>query len=407
MSRGQSILLAVLTLAGCLASPAAPIQPPHDPVFANGALGAFRATDIADLAGGAEPGLQLAPDGTLFAIAWTRLFSDAGGAWRELDTPFDHNGDSDLAIGGDGTMHVVGMRLGSQGAPFLPYWRSRDAGATWDLVSDLHPDGPIDRPWIAVGPDGRLVVAWNDFEAKRTTIVSSRDGGQTWGDPFHIDSAWYPLLSRPVFRGEETFLALHNGGPIIIARQASPGGPWGAWVGVQASVESFFAPLAIDGAGTLHLVSIEEVDGAQQVRHRQSPDGVAWSAPTTVSDGLEAVMPWPVPLRTGVAVAFYQASASVDDRPLPLQLAMPEEAVVEWHAVVAVPEAGGWRKVPTTTGPVHVGPMCTRSSECSDNARPFYDAFEAIPLGGGGIAVVHVVHGEQRGGVHGLVVARS
>lgn len=396
--------VAVLLVAGCTAPTAS--QQPTDAArwFGRGDIASFAATDLADLANGAEPGIQAAPDGRLWVLAWTGLFTRLNGPWTQVATPFDHGGDSDFAVGGDGSLYVLGMQLSGQGAPYLPYWRSTDLGKTWTLVADLHPEGPIDRPWIAAAPDGRLVAVWNDFEDKRAAIATSADGGDNWSVETYIDDAWYPYVTRPVFRGSETFVAMF-GTATVVAHQRSPGTTWRALPGPDAAFAPFFTPLAVDGAGRLHHVAIEQDGEVLRAVHRSSQDGSTWSNPAVVSTGPQAVMPWPIALHDGVAVAFYHATQAVDDRPLPLQLLMPQPDGLAWHAVVAFPEGSSWRLVNTTVEPIHRGPMCTRFSQCSEGAAPFFDAFEAVATPEGDVAVVHVVHGDQRGGAHGLVVA--
>lgn len=415
MRPALALALALVAASGCLDAGDGQAPVPLGTNLAADDLTGFRVVDVADLPGGTEPGLRVAPDGTLYAIAWTRLFAshDGGATWQERQTPFRHNGDSDLAVDGAGRLHVVGMSLGKQGAPWMPHWTSDDRGATWTLASDLHPEGAIDRPWIAVAPDGRLVAAWNDFKQQRASIVASDDGGATWSRPFHVDEHWNQLLSRPVFRRAETFVPMHNAesGAAVVAHQDEPGGPWEVLPGPSVPFAAYLAPMAVDGEGILHWVAVVGQEG-RQVHLWRSGNGKDWVDGRAVSGGVEAVMPWPVPLDLGVAVAFYEATPAPGDGPLPVPAPLPVPLApanesLAWHAVVAMPVGNGWRAVRTTADPVHVGPLCSRPEGCPGGAAPFFDLFEAIALPTAEIAVAHVVHGDQRGGQHGLVVAVS
>lgn len=406
----HAVPLLLLLMAGCIDGGADASR--HQTYLADPDRDVLQAVDVAAFDGGAEPGIQAAPDGTLYAIAWKRMFTDDGRAtWRELVTPFRQDGDSDLAIDRAGGLHVVAMGLTSEvsrGTPALGYWRSLDRGATWQLVHDLHPTGAIDRPWIAVAPDGRLVVTWNDFQAKRQGLRESRDGGTSWSEPEYARADWMPLVSRAVFHEEATWISMHNGPQVHLWHQASPQAPWQVLRGPPISPGNVFILPAVDGAGVLHLVGMQVQGGQRHVVHWTSRDGNTWGAPEVISTGLSGVLPWPVPLANGIAVAFYHATPQPDERLLPLQLLQPQDAPWQWHAVVAFPRDGAWQLVNTTTTAMHVGPMCLRFDPCAENAGPFFDYFEATALPDGRLAVAHIEHADQRGGSqHGLVVATT
>lgn len=61
--------------------------------------------------------------------------------------------------------------------------RSADHGATWSINRADDPGGPGRGIGAspAVGPNGELYVAWNDFSANTIAFNRSFDGGATWG----------------------------------------------------------------------------------------------------------------------------------------------------------------------------------------------------------------------------------
>lgn len=87
---------------------------------------------------------------------------------------------------------------------------SRDGGATWSISTPHEiPDGGVptpdtpDRfhPWIGVGPDGTVYVAYYDTgeDGDRTTVdfywTKSEDGGETWDPPQDLTSVTSPNIA--------------------------------------------------------------------------------------------------------------------------------------------------------------------------------------------------------------------
>lgn len=92
-----------------------------------------------------------------------------------------HQGPS-LAVAADGTYHATWFTLG-RARQGLFYARSNDAGAHWSEPLPLGPAGQmLSRPFVlATGSTVRL--AWKAFDGEKTSVMlmSSRDGGATWG----------------------------------------------------------------------------------------------------------------------------------------------------------------------------------------------------------------------------------
>ncbi len=63
---------------------------------------------------------------------------------------------------------------------------SDDAGATWRWTT-LSRQEYVDRPWVAVSPDGAAHVIWND--ASGIYYSSSKDRGRKWSEPKRIAEA--------------------------------------------------------------------------------------------------------------------------------------------------------------------------------------------------------------------------
>ena len=83
---------------------------------------------------------------------------------------------------------------------------SRDAGATFSVTRADDPQGPGHSIGAspAVGPDGALYVAWNDYSSNTIAFNRSTDGGQTWAIQSVIASKALPFdiaIPAESFRG--------------------------------------------------------------------------------------------------------------------------------------------------------------------------------------------------------------
>jgi hypothetical protein len=147
------------------------------------------------------------------AAAWpVRVYAseDAGRSWRAAATPIPAaragqaiHADPLVAFGPGGVLYVSGLVsglgvLGLETGPDVYVARSDDLGRTWTEPALLTSDGDNDRQWMAVGPDGTVVLAWQTINGEVTMQGAwSRDGGATW-TPAAADVPGCNLVSRPL-----------------------------------------------------------------------------------------------------------------------------------------------------------------------------------------------------------------
>jgi hypothetical protein len=165
---------------------------------------------------------------------------------------------------------------------------SRDHGATFSITRVDDPNGPGRSIGAspAVGPNGEVYVAWNDYIANAIVFNRSFDGGQTWGGPTTISAKTLSFdirIPAESFRGALVYPSLD------VDRSSGPnrGRIYCSWMDLtSANVTDIFLSYS-DNAG------------------------VTWSAPSPVTDQLPTAVDrfnhWMSvdPVTGGVNVAFY------------------------------------------------------------------------------------------------------
>jgi hypothetical protein len=461
MRLGLAALCVASLLAGCLgASPSSPkagdTPPPTLPPV--GAFGFDAPVDLGTVQQGAEPGVAVAPDGTIYVTTPVALWrSDDGGATyqalgesvctglptcsNEGNPGLAGNGDAAIAVSPNGTVHWLGLAANS-----VPFQSSHDRGATWTPAQELHgaPNNFTDREWITVGRDGRLLASWNSADAldcaveeptcvpsvdqtvdiarphddRYALLRTSDDGGATWGGKVRIAPGY---VGGPVAadQGSDRMLvAFTLGGGLWASRSVDGGSTWQLSLVTLLGHEPYgMLVAAFDDAGTAYLawsadpsVPTDRLDyltthnlGIPSIHLATSHDGGAtWSKPRAVSpQGVPAVMPWLVAGAPGrVGLAWYQGD-----------LPVPGERVPDvWRVNVAVGSGADGDApsftVATVGGPNHLGPICTQGLFCTSD-RSLLDFFQLAIRPDGGLVVAYAADADAHGVATRVMAARS
>jgi hypothetical protein len=261
---------------------------------------------LAGAAGGTEPRVAVAPDGTLYAVSGEDTISsaptvpltvyashDSGVTWAATKgAPSTLNPTADVDIVTTRTGRLVVAELDSGGLNIVVSY-SDDGGATWTLSTGADRLVDQDRPWLAVGPDDpgthqpRVYLLFHQLFSGNVTqnmyVETSTDGGASFGAPIP--------LTVP---GSDAFLDLQCGastGPADIAVNQTTGrlyafwgtrhGPLGGcantppqpttivaqdrlWAATSAdgSLGSWTDSLAVDDAAAGQLVGMQLAPGA-------------------------------------------------------------------------------------------------------------------------------------------------
>jgi hypothetical protein len=331
--RAAGLLIVLAVAVGSLAPPAS-ASSSGAPVFAPPVL-------VQAASGFTEPRIVTAPDGTLVAIVNAGPYTKAhlalhrpGRGWTS-SSPFPGQqidvGDVDVAVTGGGRVVVTELDAAGFGAP-VAY--TDNLGASWTpsvAASALD----VDRPWLVSGPGHRVYLLFHNLitglVSQNMFIETSNDDGRTFGPPVPITKpgtqAFLDLQCADA-SGPSSIVVDQRTGRLYVSwatRTSSVGGGCGAsvrpgpvqiglvaatriWVATSADASSGswtsrlavddsptgqivamqLAPLALDSAGTLYLVSQESpnaypnYEGAA-LQYRWSSDGSrSWSPARTI-----------------------------------------------------------------------------------------------------------------------------
>jgi len=197
---------------------------------------------------------------------------------------------------------------------------SSDHGATFSVTRADDPSGPGRSIGAspAVGPNGELYVAWNDYSANAIVFNSSLDAGRSWGQPVTISRKTLPFdirIPAESFRGALVYPSLgvdQSGGPhrgriycswmdltaanvtdIFISYSDNNGGTWSAPAPVTdqllTAVDRFNHWMSVDPVtGDVNVAFYDTRNDTTGFRYqtdyylaRSQDGGASWSSPDT------------------------------------------------------------------------------------------------------------------------------
>lgn len=352
--------------------------------------------------GGSEPGIKVAPDGTLYIFAATSLVigqvppsvsavyrSDNGGTnW--VTTPIGlrqaaiGGGDIDLAVAPDnGTISTTDLWLGSASVA-----TSSDKGNSW-LASPVNGLFVEDRQWVAAVGGGRVYHVVHQIPAG-DIVSTSINSGLVY--PVHSLGA-SPLDQTGCICAPGNITA-ENGGllgdriafvfptttsGVGLSRSTNGGLTWTVTypgISVNAGALTGFPSIAGDGAG--HLAIVWQPAGNGGFYLVTSNDfGNTWSAPQLVEGTGTSVYPW-VAYRNGkIAISYYHTTvaAGVSD---------DVGSGATWQISYKDSSDGFASRVDIED--VKSGPICTQGTNCSAD-REVGD-FQEVAIDGAGKSVI-------------------
>jgi len=358
-----------------------------------------------------EPGIDVAPDGTIYVNAPAGLLSnlpgspsfvfrsdDGGATWTPTPAGSRANlpggGDSDLSIDpATGTLYMTDLWLGSATVS-----RSTDRAASW-LANPLQGVVVQDRQWVASAGGGNVYHATHQIPLG---LVVSKSAAP-------VDGLVYPVSTVAATPVDQTGCVcpsgnliaeagtgtLGSGDPVGLIYATSTGGinfarsTNGAlsFTNVAVSPASSadttpaFPVVASAGNGSLHAVWLEVFGTASsRIGYARSADwGASWTKPVILVSGGASVYPWVAAGGSKVSVTLYHTAA-----------AGTPDTVAEgsqWFETYLESTDGGATFGPLAvidSVPVKSGPICTQGIGCSAD-RELLD-FQSVTLDGAGRA---------------------
>jgi hypothetical protein len=360
-----------------------------------------------------EPGIDAAPDGTLyvnappgigsqlpFSPSYVWRSSDNGGTWTQtpmsLRADAPGGGDSDVSVAPDGTLSWTDLWLGS-----ATVGKSVDRSQSWTAQAAVG-EFVQDRQWVA-GVGGGVVYHVTHQIPSGITVARSVDGGVSY--PTRTIAAhaldqtgcvcppgtMVAEAGAPVVAGQQAtsisdkvgVVYYTSTGGVKFARSTNSGLTWTQSTVKAASTAETgkaFPVVARDGN---NLVAVwQEVAGSTStVGFSISTNwGQTWSAPQTIVSGGSSTFPW-VDVRGGkIAVSvFHTTAAGTPDTVA--DSAQWFESYTE--STVAAPTT--WTALQSADATaVKSGPICTAGINCNGD-RELGD-FQAVVIAPNGFA---------------------
>lgn len=344
-----------------------------------------------------EPGIDVAPDGTLyvnappgigsklpFSPSYVWRSSDAGATW--VQTPFSlradapGGGDSDLSVAPDGTLSWTDLWLGSSTVA-----KSTDKAQTW-TANPLQGTYVQDRQWVA-GAGGGVVYHVTHQIPSGITVARSVDGGVTYptqtiaAQPLDQTGCICPAgtmvaeAGTPVVAGQPAtsitdkvgVIYYTSTGGVKFARSTNSGTTWSqSDVKPASSLDTgaAFPVVANAGNGVLVATWQEESGSTSDVGFNISTDwGATWGTPQVIVSGGSSVYPW-IDARDGkIGVSVFHTTATG----LPDNVASSAQWFESYlESSVAAPATWSALQTADPTA-VKTGPICTSGTGCASD----------------------------------------
>ena len=358
-----------------------------------------------------EPGIDVAPDGTLYVNAPVGVLSNipgspsqvyrstnGGASWTTLPQGLKANlpggGDSDIAISADGTLSETDLWLGNSTVA-----TSSDKGQTWTAQPV---QGPLvqDRQWVAATSGGRVYHVVHQIPTG-LWVARSVDSGLTYPQqnvaataldqtgcicpPGNIvaedGGAGVAGLTGDKVGGVYAtsdggvgFYRSTNGGLTFTNTRPAPAS--------AATTNAAFPVVADAGAGKLAVVWLAIQGNSSTVWLTTSNDfGATWAAPRQLVTAGANVYPWVAYRGSKIAVSLYHSDTAGTPDTVP--------ASAQWFESYLESTDGGATfsglQVADPT-PVKTGIVCTGGINCADG-RQLGD-FQQVALDNAGHAVL-------------------
>src|SRR3954466_541815 len=356
-----------------------------------------------------EPGIDVAPDGTLYVNAIPGLLStipgspsfiyrssNGGAGWTKLPASLKANlpggGDADVAVAPDGTLSETDLWLGSSTVS-----TSSDKGQTW-TANPVQGVVGQDRQWVTATSGGRVYHVVHQIPSG-LWVSRSVDSGLIYPQhvlaatvvdqtgcvcpPGNIVSEDGGLLADKVGGvyatsvGGVGFYRSTNGGLTFTNTTPGPAS--------SATTNGAFPVVADGGNGKLAVVWQAVLGNTSTVWFTTSNDfGSTWAAPRQIVSSGTSLYPWIAYHGSKIAISLYHSDSAGTPDTVP--------ASAQWFESYLESADGGATFSALQSAdptPVKTGPVCTGGINCASN-RELGD-FQQVALDGSDRAVLSYV----------------
>lgn len=334
-----------------------------------------------------EPGLKIAPDGTVYVHAPGRLWKslDAGATFTVVPFSIGVNPcgcDADLAIDDSGNIYYADLAANTG---CISVAASTNQGQNWlpnPLACGAN-GGFVDRQWVE--SDGGSNVYATYYGTTGLNLVKSAAAplpafvtvAQGYSASDFVQWNGYLAVDR---NSDALYLSYNTINDRIVVHRSLNGGLTLQRVVVatrtQDTFDSFTVP-AVDDAGNVYVVWTERFRsgganvGTDVYFARSTDQGATWSAPLKVNQApTTTTYPWLVAGSNGrVGIAYYGSADRTD----------PEHVQGDWYVHYAFSDnaataAPTFTEVLAVPHKVKTGPICTSGTGCG-TTREFLDFF--------------------------------
>lgn len=288
---------------------------------------------------GSEPGINVAPDGSIYVNTPSGLLSSLPGApssvFKSTDggTTFTHTpeglralfpggGDANIAVDpATGALYMTDLYLATATVS-----RSTDGARSW-VANPIQGTPVQDRQWVATAGGGDV---YHVTHQAPTGLVVSKSVAPLDGILYPVQTVAATVVDQtgcecppgnliaaagtgalgdrvgviyPTSTGGIKFAHSENGGLSFISSAISQAG--------SVDTSANFPVVADAGGGHLVATWLEVLAGADRVQFSSSPDwGVSWTAPRTIVSAGTSVFPWIDARGPKVSVSLYHTDAA-------------------------------------------------------------------------------------------------
>lgn len=214
-----------------------------------------------------------------------RRSTNSGASWDPAVTLAEDGLSADIAARGS-AVDIVWDKINSNSR--IRYTRSLDGGMTFQPPVALSPKGKSAwNPRVARGPNGVVVVAWENLNTGVLKVRVSTDGGTTFAPEVNLANVAYDMgMDVAVGMGVIYVAYAEDFDELRIKRSTDDGATWSPTAQVTNNMYGVREQFSITAVSNRAYIAyaVETAGGNSDVKYRRSTDkGASWGAEAPLS----------------------------------------------------------------------------------------------------------------------------